>query len=213
MWLAIKRGVRNSFNMNGRDSRHTFWYYLLFVYLLTIAISSVATIPATFGAIFKGMRESIANPEISQQAQSEAVAATIIDIVPITIWLGLATGILLLFALAASLVRRLHDSGLSGRWALLPAAMQVGGLSLLPSQADRMRDAMAKAASSDPLANLNALESSLNIGAIMGWGAIGLVILLGSRKSNDGPNRFGNEPYDVVRAEAQMRNDRRTNRQ
>jgi uncharacterized membrane protein YhaH (DUF805 family) len=212
MWFAIKHGVRNSFNMSGRDSRHTFWYYVLFVYILTIAISSAATIPATFGAIFKGVKEGLANPEVSPQAQSEAMAAAMSDMIPITIWLGVATGLLLLFALAASFVRRLHDSGLSGWWALLPAALQVACLSLLPSQADRMRDVMAKTASGDPLANLSALESSLNFGTLMGWGALGLVILFGSRKSKDGPNRFGLEPYDVVKAEAQLRAERRNPR-
>ena len=35
---AIKHGLANLFNVSGRDARQAFWFYVLFIYIVIIAL-------------------------------------------------------------------------------------------------------------------------------------------------------------------------------
>lgn len=187
---AIKHGLGNLFNFTGRDARQTFWFFVLFVYLITTALTMLAMIPMManmFSAIFAAARSG-APPE-SVNAMMPALMA---DMFGSILWVSMGSGIAMFVLLAASLVRRLHDSGMSGWWALAPGAIQVIGLAMLPRQLAIMQDLM-KDMDPETLNNPATMMQMQGTGLI-GWVAIGLVIWFGVRKSTDGPNAYGNEP-------------------
>jgi uncharacterized membrane protein YhaH (DUF805 family) len=103
----------------------------------------------------------------------------------------MVVGGLFIILLAASLVRRLHDSDMPGLWALAPGALQVLGIAMMPAQLAAMTAAMADpAAMSDP----TAMYRAQGVAGLIGWVAIGLVIWFGVRKSSAGANRYGDAP-------------------
>jgi uncharacterized membrane protein YhaH (DUF805 family) len=187
---AIKYGLGNLFNFTGRDARQTFWFFVLFVYLVTTALTMLAMIPMIanmFSAIFEAASRG-APPE-SVDAMMPALMA---DMFGSILWVSMGSGIAMIVLLAASLVRRLHDSGMSGWWALAPGAIQVIGLAMLPRQLAMMPDLM-KDMDPETLNNPATMMQMQGTGLI-GWVAIGLVIWFGVRNSTDGPNAYGNEP-------------------
>ena len=99
--------------------------------------------------------------------------------------------------LAASFVRRLHDSNLAGWWALIPGAMQIANMALAPALMRRMFARLSEMQPGDPMAGVRSMQSSMSAASILGWGAILLVIAIGVRRSTPGPNRFGEAPFTV----------------
>jgi uncharacterized membrane protein YhaH (DUF805 family) len=187
---AIKYGLGNLFNFTGRDARQTFWYFVLFVYLVTTALTMVAIIPAMagmFSAIFEAA-SSGAPPE-SVDAMMPALMADMFGSIK---WISIGSGLAMPALLAASLVRRLHDSGSPGWWALAPGAIQLFAIAMLPRQFTLMQDMMKDM---DPQTfNNPAMMMQMQGTVLIGWVAIGLVIWFGVRKSTPGPNAYGDEP-------------------
>jgi uncharacterized membrane protein YhaH (DUF805 family) len=97
----------------------------------------------------------------------------------------------MLILLAASLVRRLHDSNLSGFWALIPAALHVGALAMIPGNMRRLTESMVNLGQGDALVNIKALEMQAGSTSVFGWLPIVVIVLLGIRKSTPEANRFG----------------------
>ena len=115
-----------------------------------------------------------------------------------TMWLALGLGAVSLLALAASFVRRLHDSGLSGWWAWLPGLLYVGYLAWLPRQIAGLQDVLAKAG-----AKAGSLESPVSqfgmipgqeVAMLSAYLPLVLLAVFGVRKSSPGPNRYGEAP-------------------
>ena len=197
---AIKHGLANLLNGNGRDARQAFWYYVLFVYLLTTAISMVFVLPIMMQGMMHGIQQGIAqgqgqDPVAAQAAVQAAMFGSMSDLMPKMIWMTMAIGIVMLLLLAASFVRRLHDSGLSGLWALVPAACQAVSVATMPSQLARMQQAMQTADLTNPAAGMLMMRGSMGPGQLLAWVAIGVVVALGVRKSTPGPNQFGEAPF------------------
>lgn len=196
MLLAIKHGLTNLWNFSGRDARQAFWFYVLFIYLITMGIGMIVSIPMTMQGIMSGVQQGMAHPGdpvAAQAATQAAMAEAMGDFIPALLWTSMASAVILLLGLSAAFVRRLHDSGLPGYLALIPAACQIVGIALLPSQMETMREMML-AQMTNPFAAFSALRH-LGIGALAGWAAIVFVIALGVRKSTDGPNRYGETPF------------------
>lgn len=199
MLAAIKHGLGNLFNFQGRDARQAFWYYVLFIYLITMGISMAISIPMSIQAVFTGIQQGIAHagsgdPAAAEAAAQAAIVASIGDFMPALVWTSFAASAILLVGLAASLVRRLHDSDLSAYWALLPGALQAVSLSFIPMQLGKLEEVMARQFT-DPLATFGMFQGYTGIGAVAGWCAIIAVIVLAVRKSSPGPNRFGEAPF------------------
>ena len=197
---AIKHGLGNLLNGNGRDARQAFWYYVLFIYLVTTAISMVFVMPMMIQGMMKGIQQGIAqgqgqDPAATQAAVQAVMMGSMSDLLPKMIWLTVAIGIIMLLSLASAFVRRLHDSGLSGLWALVPAACQAVSLATMPSQLARMQQAMQTADLTNPALGMLMMRGSMGAGQLLAWVAIGVVIALGVRKSTPGPNRFGEAPF------------------
>jgi len=200
MLAAIKHGLINLFNFQGRDARQAFWFYVLFVYLITMAISMAVSMPMTMQTMMIGVQQGMANARNPDQAASEAtmhaaIAASIGKFMPLLLWAGIASATILLVGLAASFVRRLHDSNLSGWWALIPGALQAFNLAILPGQFSNVEKMMNASMSGDPTASFVAMQGSFSAGAVAGWAAIIAVIIFGVRKSTDGANRYGDAPF------------------
>jgi uncharacterized membrane protein YhaH (DUF805 family) len=187
---AIRYGLANVLNFEGRDARQTFWYYVLFAYLLNLALSMVFVVPAMIGAFTASFQAAMQHP--GDEAAAQAVASGAMSgIMEPMMWVGAISAVLMLVLLAASLVRRLHDSGLSGYWALVPGLFQVLGLIMMPAQMNRMMAALSSGGAGDPLGGVTAMQSQIGFTSLFGWVAIIAVIIFGVRKSNEGPNRYG----------------------
>ena len=108
-------------------------------------------------------------------------------------WASLIGGVLLLTMLAASLVRRLHDSDLSGWWAALPGAIYAYTLALMPTQMEEMQAVLSEASTGEGV-SANAMQGQFQLETLIGWLPFLMVIILGVRKSSAGPNRYGEAP-------------------
>ncbi|MCB2078319.1 MAG: DUF805 domain-containing protein [Novosphingobium sp.] len=200
MLLAIRHGLGNLANCHGRDARQAFWYYVLFIYIVTTAISLVVTLPMTMQAMMAGIQQGMAQAEHGDPAASEAaIQATVMgsmsQSMQLIVWTSLATALLMLLGLAASFVRRLHDSGLSGWWAVIPAGLQAFSITTVPSQMNTVEASMQASMAGDPLASISAMQGMFGAGPLAAWGAIIVVVVLGVRKSTDGPNQYGEAPF------------------
>jgi uncharacterized membrane protein YhaH (DUF805 family) len=199
MLAAIKHGLGNLFNFQGRDARQAFWYYVLFIYLITMGIGMAVSVPMTVQAMMTGVQQGIAsagNPDsaAADAAVQAALTSSMSGFMPALVWASFASALILLAGLAASLVRRLHDSDLPGHWALLPLGLQAINVALIPTQLGNLEE-MLMAQFTDPLAAFKIYDGAAGIGAVAGWIAIILVIIFGVRKSTEGPNRFGEAPF------------------
>ena len=199
---AIKHGLAGLVNFNGRDARQAFWYYVLFIYLLTMAISMVVVMPVMIQSMVSGIQRGIEasqgqDPAAAQAAVQSAMAAAMGDLFPAMMWVGIASGAIMLLGLGAAIVRRLHDSDLSGTWALIPAACQAFSIYAMPEQMAKVVENMQTVQFGKPTASYEMMQGSLGLGALLGWVAIGVAIVLGVRKSTPGPNRFGDAPFVV----------------
>src|SRR5262245_11377819 len=141
MLAAIKHGLTSLTNFTGRDARQAFWYYVLFVYLITMAIGMVVSVPMTMQAMMTGVQQGIANAQAvnaddaaTEAAMQAAIMQSMGGWMTALVWVGFATALIMFLGLAASLVRRLHDADMSGYWALLPGVLQAINIALIPQQ-------------------------------------------------------------------------------
>jgi uncharacterized membrane protein YhaH (DUF805 family) len=188
MFGAIKYGLVNLANFKGRDERQTFWCYVLFLVILRFIAGLAISLPTTAHAMSVAMQaaQSQADPATMQAQMFAAMAESL----PMAMWLGVVVGVVTAILLVASLVRRLHDSGLSGWWALLPAALQAFALAQAPAALHRAMD-MLTHLDARTMPNPAAMMQAQGVTALIGWLPAIIVVIAGVRKSNDGPNRFG----------------------
>lgn len=190
---SIKYNLKHLLDFSGRDARQTFWYYVLIVYVVNMVISFVAIIPG----MISGMSAIFAAAEQGAEAADLAAQNMVSQVMPMTLWSGMITGVLMLVLLAASTVRRLHDSDLSGWWAALPGAIYAYSIAMMPSQMEEMQSVVLNA---NPTAggagadNFGMMQGQMQAGSWLGILPILFVIVIGVRKSSTGPNRFGEGP-------------------
>ena len=109
---AIKHGLRDWTVYRGRASRSAFWWFVLFTVIVSVALDVIAfVITASANTTASGVLITVL-----------FVVNTVVFVV-VVIYLGLAQ--------LALLVRRLHDSGRSGWWALIGVVPIVGAIMLL----------------------------------------------------------------------------------
>lgn len=200
MLAAIGHGLGNLLNFTGRDARQAFWYYVLFVYLATVVITMVVVLPMTLQAVVSGIEAGMAaarssDPEAAQIEAQARVLHSMGGMMSAMMNLSIVTNVLMLAMLAAAFVRRLHDSGLSGLWALVPGGIQVANLVLAPTLMRQMMANLTRLPVGDPMAGIQALQGSIGAASVMGWAVIVVVVVLGLRKSTPGPNRYGEAPF------------------
>ncbi len=190
---AIRHALANLANPVGRDSRQTFWYWVLALFLLRFAAGLTVSIPMT-GRIMAAAVHSVkvGQPE-DQAAITASITRIIADSLPTMIWMQVGLGVLTMLLLVTSLIRRAHDSELPGWVVLVPGALYVGALAQMPG---KIGEIVAKLSQVDPSSPPNALTMMQGQGtmALLSYGAAALVLWIGLRKSSFGPNRFGDDP-------------------
>lgn len=187
---AVIYGLANLAKFKGRDARQTFWYYVLFVYVVNVVLSVVVSVPLSISMISKTVRTAIASGG-NEAAVRDATLRAVHDLAGALMWVALISGALMFVLLAASFVRRLHDSNLSGYWGIIPGALQLGAIAMIPGNLRRLTESMITLEQGDPLVNIKALEMQAGLTSVAGWLPIFVVVFLGIRKSTPGPNRFG----------------------
>lgn len=189
---SIKYNLANLTNPQGRDARQTFWYYVLFLYLIQMVAGMLIAIPMMvemFGQMFEGIRAG-ADPRQMNALMFGAMNGPI----EASMWLAMGLGAASLLALAASLVRRLHDSDLSGWWSLLPGLIYLANLIHMPTQIEQTRELLAKVAEMpQPPSQLEMMQGQ-ELTMVLAYLPIVLLVIMGVRKSSPGPNRFGDAP-------------------
>lgn len=190
---AVKYGLANLFNLQGRDARQTFWYFVLLVFIVRTVLGIVVAVPMVihmFGSIVELAKTGAGADPAYMQSR---VMASLVDDLPRIMWISIVIGILSGVAVLPSLVRRLHDSDLSGWWAALPGVLYLAGMLNAPAAMQRSIKTMLTMDPAHPPSQLQMMQNQGLLGLI-GYVALALVIYAGVRKSTPGPNRYGDAP-------------------
>jgi uncharacterized membrane protein YhaH (DUF805 family) len=189
---AIRHGLANLLRFSGRDARTQFWLYAAFVYLVAQAVTMLAMAPAMARmftmSIEQGQRAGAAGPDAIGRTMQENLAATfsmMSDILYVTV----AIGVLAVLLLAAAVARRLHDSGRSGAWGLVPLPFLLAGFILM----HRFFAAIGRPGfEADPL-NQGAFMMMMANNLIYLCLLVLLIVLL-AQAGTPGENRYGPPP-------------------
>ncbi len=190
---AIKHALANLANPAGRDARQTFWYWVLAVVVLRFAASMALSAPLTLKIMAMGMQAAQGGAAQDPEVMHAMTMQLILRELPTMVWGGVAIGVVTMALLAASLVRRLHDSGLSGWLVLLPGAIYAFVLARMPAQIDQVADMLATLDPHRP-PNAMALIQADGAMALLAYLPLLIAAWFGLRKSTPGPNRFGDAP-------------------
>lgn len=192
MLEAVRHCLSNLTSFDGRDSRQTFWFYVLALVILNVAISTLASVPMMAGmmeGVFRGIGSGIPEEAITEQMMAEMGAW-----IETTIWISVATGVLMAALVIAAMVRRIHDSGHSGWWVILPLAAQLASLAITVSLIDEMRDFMTVATNPENLEAIVARQQRYALYGLVGWIPLLFILVFGLLKPTEGPNRYGDQP-------------------
>lgn len=106
---AVRHCLRNLATFRGRDTRSQFWFYVLALFIAQQILTVVIAALLIFGVI---------GPAFG--ADTSPDPTTFFATFRLFMAAALAIPIVAIVLLAAALVRRLHDRGLSGWWASMP---------------------------------------------------------------------------------------------
>lgn len=195
---AIKYNLTHLLDLNGRDARQTFWFYVLFLFLVYFALGMVGSF-VLIGSLMGPVVEA-ANAGASEQEMQAQMSAWMGDMMGSMVWVSVVVSVVMDLLLAAAFVRRLHDSNSSGWWAAAVLAAQAAAIAVMIPMIEAMQDFMAQAMDPANMANPAYMQSMIErqsqFGAygLVGWIAPIVVIVFGVMPSTDGPNRFGEAP-------------------
>jgi hypothetical protein len=183
---AIRRGLSGLVTFSGRDDRRTFWYYVLFVFILRWLAGTAASIVLMGSVVSRSVRSAVSGG--GAEATVRTMQADVAAIMPQMAMIGIVVGLLTMALLAAALVRRLHDSNLPGGLVLVPGALYLVVIATMPEQTERAM--LAINGSTDHPGETVLAHTNWGLAAL-GWAAIAIVVALGVRKSTPGANRYG----------------------
>ena len=186
---AMTYGLGNLFNFRGRDARQTFWYFVLLVFIARTVVGIVVAVPLVihmFGSIVDAAQSGVNDPVYMQGRVMNSLA----DDLPRMMWIGIAIALVTGLATLPSLVRRLHDSDLSGWWAALPGVLYVVALLNAPAQMQRTIKMLVTMDPAHPPTQWQAMQGQ-GLAGLLTYAALALIIYAGVRKSTPGPNRYG----------------------
>ena len=188
---AIKYNFRHLFDFSGRDARSTFWYWFLFVIVLNIVVSLAISIPTVVGAISSATEAA----QDGNRAMAEAAARDrMAGMATPLIWASIVVGLANIVLLAASFVRRLHDSGKSAVWAVLAGAVQLVTLFLALEKIEDAEAMIRNAAAARSAGEAFAMQGPIAWQSLIGWIPLAILIVFGVMKPDEGANRYGESP-------------------
>lgn len=195
MIAETKHCLRNLANFQGRDSRQTFWYYIVALIILQFGLGMVLVVPlmASMMGNMAQVVQSNAPPDQVGAAMFAQMGPMMKSQMQVSAVLAVITAILFV----AAFVRRLHDSDKPGWIALVPLATVAVGQYYIYTQLDPLIDGMMAAMQTNDPQQVLAFEQQMRWMSIIGWAGYLVVIVFGAMKSTPGPNRYGEAPYQI----------------
>lgn len=193
-------GLAGILNFNGRMALHDFWPYAITVVLVLYGLGSAFGIWLQLEFSNRlgmgGWFDEAYGSELAEQRAEQALAL-MKDIFRFFMPYAAISLALHIIPLAAAIVRRLHDTGRTGWWALIPLPFSAYGIYLMGNAFSRFPEFMATRPA-DPVIFAVVLEIFVAIGVSLLWIAavIVLIILLCGRSSPKG-DRFGPPPVPI----------------
>ena len=166
MQNSIVRGFGSVLRFSGRDTRSEFWPYAAAAVGLYLVVGWAVLIPIMLPALDVSSRMQVG---ASLKMESQFLLASMLMLAA------------LIAILAAAVARRLHDGGRSAFWGMLPlpfVAYSCTGFARLFSQFETGEPDMR-------------LFFSVFISNALYLAALAWLIILLTRRSSSGPNRFG----------------------
>jgi uncharacterized membrane protein YhaH (DUF805 family) len=176
------------FEFSGREDRSSFWPYAAAVFGISMVLSMLAIVPLMFATMRSMQEYAEAHPEnvtVTQGPGHYSMQVHGGDFAPDFGPMFWMMGLVFLAAVvlyAAAVVRRLHDTGRSGWWGLMPLPFIAFSMIAMPQIF-----ASAGTGSEPDLSLFFAVFFSNMLYIVT---LIILVVLL-AIKSTEGPNRFG----------------------
>ncbi len=161
---AIRHGLSNLTNFAGRDSRSTFWYYMLFLIIVNIAIGLVVGVMYAAGSV-GGAIEAASAGASEAEVQAQVLKGMSGSLVT-QAWIGIIVSLITLALFVAAFVRRLRDAALPAAIAAIPVATSLFTAYHNFSVASSMQTVMA---TGDAVAINEAAT------AAAGWGMVGWI--------------------------------------
>jgi uncharacterized membrane protein YhaH (DUF805 family) len=190
---AIKYNLTHVADFRGRDARQTFWYYVLFLFIIQVVAGMAMAIPMIV-SIFRGIIAASQAGVTDQQQVAAMMTAQVGGFTQNMLPFSLGLSLVLMLLFVAALVRRLHDSGKPGWWALLPVATQVFSMGLTYSTIGKLQAVMSDTMT-DPQAAMH-YQREVAPYSLISWVGYIAVIVFGIMKSTEGPNRYGEAPVE-----------------
>ncbi len=188
----IRNGLAGLLRFSGRDRRATFWLYALAVVGVFMVLGNALLAPIALDVVAGAEHASVdqpASPPVEPPGEDmimvvEGGVPGLPDFRPfflVTILTAVATVVFL----AAAVSRRLHDSGRSGLWGLMPLPFLTASLIGFPI----MMSGFVSPAGPD-----FSLFGLLFVSNLAYMTTLVVLIVLLSLRGTAGPNRFGEEP-------------------
>lgn len=191
MFEAIRYSLSGLANFSGRDSRSTFWLYMLFLFVIYMILSVVGGLVVAGGMIggaFEAARGGVDQVEINRQ-----IMGRIETTIRMSAWLNVGVTLVMVALVAASFTRRLHDSNKPGWIGLVIGVMYLAACAYTVGTIEETIALMRKAQSGDA-ATAQAMQARMAARGLAGWIAPVLFVIFGLLSSSDGDNRYGPEP-------------------
>ena len=191
---AVVEGFRRVGDFQGRTPQRRFWPYVVTIVLVHVVLGTIGS----FGAMAPAMSRLFnsvaaaaraAKPDGSAAYNPAAEAAFTRDflgsVMGPVLWVGVMLSIVSMLLLLAITVRRLHDSGKTGWWSLLPIPGTLASYGVTMAMMSRMDELLTPTGMTPAFQLYNALLSAIYWGGILG------LLFLVTRSSTPGDNRFG----------------------
>lgn len=200
MFSSVGYNLRNLMNFNGRDPRPTFWWYVLFVFVVHMIASIISGVMVTMkiaGAAIsaQGLPDAGPSPEMMQ---------VIVDALEPQMMFGTVLSILSVILLGAAFVRRLHDGGFSGWIAGVTAVVYLANVVLGWMTLGEVKAAMLAATTPEQL-EAAAFTATGPLSLALGWLPIIAFVGFGVMRSQTHDNRWGEYVPPAARPEKQQR--------
>lgn len=193
---AIKYNLSHLTDFSGRDARPTFWFYVLFLVIVSFALGLIASIP-----LYVGMAGQVIDAASSGAAgpdQGAEIAAGMVDTmagyIRTQVWISAAISVAMIALLLAAFVRRLHDAGFSGWIAAIPVVTELFGAAYNIAVIDDVIAVMDKMMLPENQANAMAMQSEVAPYSWVPWIGYLVIIGFGVLGSQKGANKYGEEP-------------------
>lgn len=177
---SIKHCLGNLTNFNGRDSRRTFWLYVLFLVIISIIVAIING--AVFAASSMGTAFESAAAGASEAEVQAQVMGGMSGSMATQVWIGAAISLITLALFIAAFARRVRDGGFSVWIAIIPVITTLVGIYASVSSVNQMADAMA---SGDPAAMAD-MSGAIGLGLVSWIGYI-VVIIFGVLPTKGAP--------------------------